>query len=162
MQKIKIVYPFKLVVCFLLLSLLGCDKNTVFNENRDFPNAKWAIENECKFGFLIENPNQPYNVYYNVRNNLTYPYYNLFVTRTLLDATGKKIDEKMDELVLADEKTGKPIGTGLGDIFDHKILILKGYKFPKKGTYQIKIKQFMRQNPLPDVLSFGLTIEKVQ
>ena len=71
-------------------------------------------------------------------------------------------DEKMDELILADEKTGKPIGSGLGDIFDHKILILKGYKFPKKGTYQIKIQQFMRQNPLPDVLSFGLAIEKAE
>jgi gliding motility-associated lipoprotein GldH len=145
-----------------VICLISCDKQTVFNENRDFPNAKWAIDNECKFGFLIDDPNLAYNVYYNVRNNLTYPYYNLFVTRYLYDGSGKKLDEKLDELLLADDKTGKPIGNGLGDIYDHKILILKGYKFPKKGAYQIRIKQFMRQNPLPDVLSFGLVVEKAE
>ncbi len=159
MRKILGNTPLSIV---LFCALLGCDKNTVFNETRDFTDAKWTIENECKFGFMIDDATKNYNVYYNVRNNLTYPYYNLFVTRYLYNANGKKLDEKMDELLLADDKTGKPLGAGLGDIFDHKILVLKNYKFPKKGAYQIKVKQYMRQNPLPDILSFGLAVERVQ
>lgn len=139
---------------------LACDEKTVFNQNKDFDNAKWLIKDECKFEFEIDDPNQTYKLYYNVRNNLTYAYYNLYITRYLFDEKGKKLDENLDELMLADEKTGKPLGTGLGDIFDHKILIKKEMKFPKKGKYVIKIKQFMRQDPLPDILSFGVAIEK--
>jgi gliding motility-associated lipoprotein GldH len=158
----------KLSIKFLSLGLiiavgffnLACDEKTVYNQNKDFKDAKWLIKDECKFEIEIEDPNQTYKLYYNVRNNLTYAYYNLYITRYLFDENGKKLDENLDELMLADEKTGKPLGTGLGDIFDHKILIKKEMKFPKKGKYVIKIKQFMRQDPLPDILSFGVAIEK--
>lgn len=160
MTKIKVI-----VKKFFLLSIcvglsLSCDKKTIFNQNKDFENAKWQIKNECKFEFEIEDPNLSYSLFYNVRNNLSYPYYNLFVTRYLLDEKGKLIEEKLDELILANEKTGEPLGTGLGDIFDHKILVTKSLKFSKKGKYTIKVKQFMRQNPLPDVVSLGVAIEK--
>jgi gliding motility-associated lipoprotein GldH len=145
---------------FILFTIVSCDKKTVFNQNKDFDKAKWFIKDECKFDVTIDDASQTYKLYYNVRNNLTYPYYNLYVTRYLFDEKGSKIEEKLDEIILADEKTGKPLGTGLGDIFDHKVLITKNYKFPQKGKYTIKISQFMRQNPLPDILSFGIAIEK--
>ncbi len=148
------------VIVFILFSLVSCNKNTIFNENKDFKNAEWFIKDECNFQFVIDDPTQTYKLYYNLRNNLSYPYYNLYVTRILFDESGKKINEKLDQLFIADEKTGKPIGTGLGDIFDHKILAMKDLRFPKKGKYTIKIKQFMRLNPLPDVLSFGVALEK--
>ena len=144
----------------IIIGLSGCDKKTVFNQNKDFADAQWLINNECAFEVEILDTNMAYNLYYNVRNNLTYPYYNLYVTRYLLDDKGKIINEKLDEIFIADEKTGKPTGSGLGDIYDHKVAFAKNYKFPKAGKYTIKVKQFMRQNPLPDVLSFGIAIEK--
>lgn len=160
MTKIKVIVKkfFLLAICVGLS--LSCDKKTIFNQNIDFENAKWQIKDECKFEFEIEDPNLSYSLFYNVRNNLSYPYYNLFVTRYLFDDKGNQIEEKLDELILANEKTGEPLGTGLGDIFDHKILVAKSLKFSKKGKYTIKVKQFMRQNPLPDVVSFGIAIEK--
>ncbi|MES2798335.1 MAG: gliding motility lipoprotein GldH [Bacteroidota bacterium] len=151
-------HPFLLMLFITILA--SCDKKTIYNQNKDFENGKWKMEDECKFEFTIDDTTQTYKLYYNVRNNLSYPYYNLYVTRYLYDEKGVKLEEKLEELMLADEKTGKPSGTGLGDIFDHKILINKALKFSKKGKYTLKIKQFMRQNPLPDVLSFGIAIEK--
>jgi gliding motility-associated lipoprotein GldH len=145
---------------FIIFLSISCDKKTVFNQNKDFKNAKWFIKEECTFDIVINDPSKPFKLYYNVRNNLTYPYYNLYVTRYLYDEKGKKIEEKLDEIILADEKTGKPLGTGLGDIFDHKVLVSKNYTFPAKGKYKMVVKQFMRQNPLPDVLSFGIALEK--
>ncbi len=154
----------KLLGCFLITIItiinFSCDKKTVFNQNKDFDNAKWQIKDECKFEFEIEDSNISYSLFYNVRNSVSYPYYNLYVTRYLMDEKGTQIEEKLDELMLANEKTGEPFGTGLGDIFDHKILVYKSLKFSKKGKYTIKVKQFMRQNPLPDIVSFGLVIEK--
>jgi gliding motility-associated lipoprotein GldH len=154
-KHLRFILPFLLITCHL-----SCDRNTIYTQNNDFENAKWYINKQCTFEFTINDPTINYNLYYNVRNNLPYPYYNLFVTRYLLDEKGNHLEEKLNELLLANEKTGKPTGSGLGDIFDHKILIAKNYKFPKKGKYTIKIKQFMRQNPLPDILSFGITITK--
>ena len=149
-----------LILFMILFSFTSCDKKTIFNQNKDFKNAKWFIKEECKFDVTVDDPTQAYKLYYNLRNNLTYPYYNLYITRYLFDESGKKIEEKQDEIILADEKTGKPLGTGLGDIYDHKVLINKKYTFPNKGKYTIKIRQSMRQNPLPDLLSFGIAIEK--
>jgi gliding motility-associated lipoprotein GldH len=58
-----------------------------------------------------------------------------------------------------DAKTGKPQGTGLGDIFNHQFDLLHGFRFPKTGTYNMTLKQYMRQDPLPDIYSIGLRIE---
>jgi gliding motility-associated lipoprotein GldH len=160
MLKKLALYPSFLLIIIFIMALQSCDKKTIFNQNKDFDKANWFVKDECKFEVEITDPAQPYNLYYNVRNNLTYPYYNLYITRYLYDETGKKLLEKLDEVILVDEKTGKPKGTGLGDIFDHKILIVKDLKLPKKGKYTIKIKQTMRQNPLVDILSFGVALEK--
>jgi gliding motility-associated lipoprotein GldH len=140
--------------------LLACDKNTVFSNNEDFSDAKWYIKNSANFKVTIQNPNQAYKLYYNVRNHLNYPYYNLYVRRQVFDSTGNKLDEKLTDLQLSDDTTGKPFGSGLGDIYDHKILINKAYKFPKAGTYTFVLKQYMRQDPLPQILSFGITLAK--
>jgi len=102
----------------------------------------------------------PYNIYYNLRNSLSYPYYNLYLTRYLTDEKGTQIESRLDEILLMDPKTGEPRGEGLGDLFDHKVLIKNNYRFPKPGTYTIRIKQYMRQDPLPEILSVGIAVEK--
>ena len=60
-----------------------------------------------------------------------------------------------------DEKTGKPMGDGLGDLFDHKIIALKNYRFSRAGKYTFKVRQYMRQDPLPAILSMGVSVETV-
>jgi gliding motility-associated lipoprotein GldH len=60
---------------------------------------------------------------------------------------------------LFDATSGKPLGDGLGDIFDHRILALSDYRFETAGTYRFKIEQYMRQDTLPMILSMGLRVE---
>lgn len=143
-----------------VISLWACSSETVFKDNADLPDGKWYIKNVPSFTFEIEDASLTYNLYYNVRNNISYPYYNLYLSRYLYNSQGKVINSKLDELILADASTGKPFGSGLGDICDHKVLAISKYKFPAKGKYTFKIAQYMRQNPLPDVLSVGVSIER--
>lgn len=145
-------------VCLLLLT--GCDPNTVYNAYEDIDDGQWYEKNAPAFTFRIEDTSIPYNIYYNLRNSLAYPYYNLYLTRYLTDEKGKLIESRLDELILMDPKTGEPRGEGLGDLFDHKVLIKRNYRFPKAGTYTLRIKQYMRQDPLPEVLSVGIAVEK--
>jgi gliding motility-associated lipoprotein GldH len=84
----------------------------------------------------------------------------LYVTYYLLDEQGKQLSARLQELILMDATTGKPLGDGLGDIFDHQIVSLQNYKFNKRGKYTFKIKQYMRQDPLPDIMSIGIRVEK--
>ncbi|WP_288425547.1 gliding motility lipoprotein GldH [uncultured Spirosoma sp.] len=147
----------------LLVGLLvGCDSNAVFNEYTDIDDGKWYIKNAPSFTFEIKDASIPYNLYYNLRNSLSYGYYNLYLTRYLRDSSGKEIESKLDELILMDPKTGKPNGDGLGDLFDHKFLFKRNYLFPKPGKYTIQVRQYMRQDPLLNVQSVGISVERAK
>ena len=146
----------------LTLLLFGCDTNAVYKAYEDIDEGKWYVKNAPSFTFEIEDASIPYNIYYNLRNSLSYGYYNLYVTRYLRDATGKEIESRLDELLLMDPKTGKPNGDGIGDLYDHKFLMKRNYRFPKPGKYTMQLRQYMRQDPLLHVESVGITVEKAQ
>ncbi|AUD05240.1 gliding motility lipoprotein GldH [Spirosoma pollinicola] len=149
----------RLLLCTVLL-IGGCDTNAVYKEYTDIDDGKWYIKNAPSFTFEIADASQLYNIYYNLRNSVSYGYYNLYLTRYLRDASGKEIESRLDELILMDPKTGKPNGDGLGDLFDHKFLIKRNYRFPKPGKYTMQLKQYMRQDPLLNIMSVGITVEK--
>jgi gliding motility-associated lipoprotein GldH len=67
-----------------------------------------------------------------------------------------------NNITLFDANTGEPLGDGLGDIWDHKVLIAKGISFDKIGKYTFKLRQEMRQDSLPSILSVGISLEKVK
>jgi len=140
-------------------SLLSCDSDAIFKDHEDIEDGMWYVKNEPSFTFEITDASQPYNVYYLVRNSIAYPYYNLYVKRFLLNDKNKVVNEALNELILMDERTGKPLGDGLGDLFDHKIVALKNYRFPKAGKYTFKVRQYMRQDPLPAIMSMGVSVE---
>jgi gliding motility-associated lipoprotein GldH len=134
----------------------------VYSAYEDIPDGMWYIDNTPTFKVEISDTTQKYNVYYLVRNSLQYPYYNLYISKKIKDPTGLEISNRMDELFMTNEITGKPYGKGLGDLFDHKIMILGNHTFEKQGIYEFKFTQFMRQNPLPFVLSMGISVEKAE
>lgn len=151
------LYPF---FGFLFLFLAAsCDKARVFEEHHEQKEHSWYIDSVQKFSFQIQDVSKPYNVLINLRNSDTYPYYNLFLRYYLSDSVGNELKTQQIELMLMDAKTGKPKGTGLGDIFNHQFELLHGFRFPKTGTYTVKLKQYMRQDPLPDIYSIGLRVE---
>lgn len=146
---------------FLMIILLaGCDTNAVYKQYADIEAGKWYIKNAPSFTFEITDTTTAYNIYYTLRNTLSYGYYNLYLTRYLRDSSGKELESRLDELILMDPKTGKPNGDGLGDLFDHKFLMKRNYHFPKPGKYTLQIRQYMRQDPLLHIQSVGITVEK--
>jgi gliding motility-associated lipoprotein GldH len=148
------------LVIVSITSLLSCDDHTVYKAYEDIDDGLWYIKNKPTFKVAIKDTAQTYNVYYLLRNSLQYPYYNLYLTREITNPDGSKQAAQLDELYLSNEITGKPYGSGLGDLFDHKILLLKNYRFPRSGTYTVTIGQSMRQDPLPFVLGVGFCVEK--
>jgi gliding motility-associated lipoprotein GldH len=157
----KYIYIFSI---FLLSSLFsGCDSSRIYDTHVDLKNGFWNEKDSLIFDFEIKEKeaNELYNIYYNVRYANTYPFHNLYVHYYLSDSTGKNIANELQQMNLFTPTTGEPIGKGLGDLYDAKILAITKYKFPSKGKFSMKVKQYMRQNQLPGINSFGISIEKM-
>jgi gliding motility-associated lipoprotein GldH len=158
----KSTIGYQWLICIgIFLTLISCDKSRVFEENNEFDSKNWYVDSVQTYRFSISDVSKPYNVLINLRNSDSYPYYNLFLRYYLTDSLGKELKSQQLELLLMDAKTGKPQGKGLGDIYAHQFDLLKNYTFPKSGSYQIKLKQYMRQDPLPEINSVGIRVEEV-
>ncbi len=149
-----------LLILLPALIWMGCDDKRIFETNVDMENKSWVADSIPSFEFKITDPQKKYNFYYNVRNTNAYPYHNLYVTYYLENDKGEVISTNLHNLELFDPKTGKPTGSGLGDIYDHQIKALSDYRFPSAGSYTFKVQQFMRMEALPEVLSVGIRVEE--
>jgi gliding motility-associated lipoprotein GldH len=107
---------------------------------------------------MVEDTAQPYDIIYRIRYDLDYPYYNLYVKFAVTDSGGKVYYQDRHELVLLDAQTGKPLGTGLGGVYEKEFTAIQKIHLSKKGLYKIKISQYMRLNSLPGIHEFGIRI----
>lgn len=148
------------IIFFLSGLLFSCDSDRLFEQNINLKERYWRVDEPMIFDFKIEDSSQPYNIYYNIRNSLEYPYARLFVHYTLSDSTGVPIEKKLNAQFLFDQKTGKPLGkSGIGDVFDHQFLLLEKQVFNYPGKYQLKIEQYNRQDTLRGILAVGARVE---
>ena len=144
----------------LVCVLSSCDTNRVYEINHDFEDRTWKINEPQEFEFRIDDPEKKYNLYYNVRNSLDYPYSRIFITYHLEDSLGNELQSQLKTQDLFDQKTGAPFGSSsLGDIYDHQFLLLNEYEFKLPGTYKLKLEQFTRQDTLKGVLAIGARVE---
>jgi len=147
---------------FLAIVLLfyGCDANRIIDENVDLDKGVWVIDQKPNFVFEVTDTNLKYNVYFNVRNAIDYKYHNLYFSYHLLSEEGKEIATELKEVFLFHPQTGKPLGSGLGDIFEHRVSLLENKQFDTPGQYKLIVEQYMRTDSLYGVLSVGARVEK--
>lgn len=151
----KTIVPWA-ALCLLFLS--SCDPARVYEQNIDFQESNWSVDNTPVFEFEIQDTTQQFDVFFNVRYNLQYNFYNLYLQHQLIGPDSSKISSSLHQLVLMDPKTGKPLGKGFSDTYDLQARALKGITFPRSGTYRLKLTQYMRQDPLPNIFSVGVRI----
>ena len=147
-----------LVGCLSLL--VSCGDSAVLDTQVDMADGVWHVDSLASFQFEIEDTTTNYWLDYNVRYAVDYPYYNLYVKYYLEDSVGTILSSDLQEIILFDKKTGTPQGEGLGDLFDKQMRIFEDQKFAYQGPYSFKVKQFMRMETLPGILSFGIKIQE--
>jgi gliding motility-associated lipoprotein GldH len=152
----------KIVFSLLLIAILcvACDDSRVYEKNLDFEHKAWMAGHKPEFEFAISDTAKQYNLYCDLRNSVAYPYSRIFFTYYLQDSIGLVLSKKLIGYTLFDPKTGKPEGSSaLGDIYDHRILLLKDHKFPYAGMHKIKFEQFMRKDTLEGIFAVGVRVE---
>ncbi len=141
--------------------LLACDPDRVFEENKNLEEAYWHKDSLVTFEFDVPATDRKYNLYANIRNAQHFPFYNLYYQYTLSDTSGVVLAQELKNIDLFDPKTGEPYGSGLGDLFDHRQLLLSAYDFPAQGKYTLTFEQYMRQDSLALIMSVGARLEQV-
>ena len=153
----------KIIRYWFLILIIGlafsCDKERVFEDTSSFKNGYWLADSIKSFDFVIDNPNDEYNLYLSIRNGREYPHSNMYINYTIRDSTTAILDEELRNFQLFHQKTGYPLGNGSGSVYEHVFEILIGYHFPDSGRYTLNLEQYMRYDSLPEVYSVGVRVE---
>lgn len=149
----------KLLFSILIgLSLYSCTTIELKEQQHFFPDHQWSSKDSLEFKFDVQDTTVSYRIYLVLRHEDAYGYNNIWVnigTQTPVEA----MKYQLLDLKLADPAKGW-LGTGMDDIYDHRISLTPKPIRLYKGQYIFRLKQAMREDPLQYVLNAGIRVEK--
>lgn len=151
----------KAIFLSTLIFLISCDSDRIYEEFKEINNS-WPADEAAEFDVQIDSVSQQYNVDFHVKNQLSYPFNNLYFQVTIQNPEGQEVRKDLKEIILFDPKTGEPEGSGLADSFENTLRIYKNLNFEKAGTYRFHIRQFMRMDTLPAIERVGLRVAVIE
>lgn len=144
-------------VLFFVLVFCSCGKTGLYERLHAFPKQEWSSGDSAVFNVNIEDTVSPHQVYLIFRHGDSYHFKNLW-----LQIQVKAPDSTYSirrEFTLADNE--KWLGSGMNDVYEHRIPFSAAPTTFKKGAYHFVLKQAMREDPLENVVNVGLRIEKI-
>jgi gliding motility-associated lipoprotein GldH len=144
-------------VCFVM-SIVACQTMPLSEQNTIHPDHQWSSAKPEKYLFNITDTNSLYKVIFVIRHHNAYHYKNIWVELSQSSA-GEQTQTQAFNLNLADDQKGW-LGTGMDDIYDQRIPLYPKPVKLKYGLNAFTIKHTMREDPLQNILSTGIRIEK--
>ena len=151
----KILFPlFLVLVCFS-----ACKQIDVFEKNVPMSAQHWPSPYKPEISFSITDTVSKYNIYVVVRHTDAYRYNNLWLNIYTISPGDSTAKPQALDLQLASNEQGW-LGTGMDDIYEHRIRISKYPATLKQGTYRFQLEQIMRDDPLENILNVGIRVER--
>lgn len=141
---------------------LGCSGNELVNETQSMGEIGWIQKNKFEIPFEITDTSTLYDMQVAIRQTNTYSFYNLYFISEILNGDGIRMKKAEAEAIFYDAKSGKPKGSGLGDLYSHSYTIFKNLKFHRLGKYRIRLQQNMRIDTLEGIVSVGASLVKIK
>jgi len=145
-------------VALLILTLLSCNKQKVFEQFHSIPDHKWHNTELVNFNVNISDTVSSHNVLIAIRNTGQYGFSNLYLFVTAISPDGSQVRDTT-EIILADDH-GKWLGKGSAAVYTLYHPLRQNVRFPLKGIYQFNIEQAMWMKELEHISDVGLCIEK--
>jgi gliding motility-associated lipoprotein GldH len=147
-------------IILILAAITSCNTVDIYERTKLFPTQSWKSADRPSFSFDINDTTSLYNLYIVFRHTDAYNFNNVWINVTTIPpgdtATSKQLD-----LRLADNNNGW-LGSGMDDIFEHRIKITRGPVMLKAGKYTFTLQHIMREEPLQHVMNAGIRVEKVK
>jgi gliding motility-associated lipoprotein GldH len=133
----------------------------VFEKDIVLPGQQWEGSFRPTINFTIspDDTAYRYNVYLVLRHTDAYNYNNIWIRGTVHQPGDTAARSERYDLLLASNEKGW-LGSGMDDIYEHRVEIQQETKFSKPGNYSFTLEQVMREDPLKHVLNVGVRIEK--
>ena len=161
MPNSKKIFPLTLFLITVCLAVTSCSQIDVFEKNTAIPGYKWQSNFAATGIFNIADTVSAYNLYIVLRHTDGYLYNNIWLNVGLQSPGDTMYSQKIN-LSLGNDADGWE-GTGMNDIWEvRKLLNAQPRRFKKNGEYQFSILQTMRDNPLTNIMSAGLRLQKIK
>jgi gliding motility-associated lipoprotein GldH len=141
-----------------LIGLSACQTMPLSEQNTIHPDHQWNSVKPEKYLFNVTDTNSLYKVSFVIRHHNAYHYKNIWVELSHY-GKGEKPQVATYNLNLVDDQKGW-LGTGMDDIYDQRIPLTAQPMKLKYGIHTFIIKHTMREDPLQNILSTGIRIEK--
>lgn len=151
----KILLP--LIVLFTALT--ACEKVDLFEKNISLKDQHWPAIFRPEIRFTNSDTLSKYNIFVVVRHNDAYRYNNLWMNIYTLSPGDSVTRPQALDLQLASNENGW-LGSGMDDIYEHRIKISQTPVSLKAGTYRFQLEQIMRDDPLESILNVGIRVER--
>jgi gliding motility-associated lipoprotein GldH len=145
---------------FLLVFVLGlaaCTTVDLYEKNINIPGFSWSSSFKPQFNFTIKDTSADYELFLVLRHNEKYNYNNIWIN-LYSQPPGDSMHKAPFELTLATNEKGW-LGSGTDDVYEHRIPLTPKQHL-KAGDYHFSVEQIMRDEPLQNVMSVGLRLEK--
>ena len=162
MKKLLQSYFLKTVLLFIIMTVFfySCKEVDLFEKNIPIPNMQWYNNYNATGSFIIKDTTSSYNVLLVLRHTDAYSYNNIWLNVGLQAPGDSALQFQKINLVLGNDARGWE-GIGMNDIWEVRKLISGAPKrFIKPGIYKFSVTQLMRDNPLPNLISIGVSIQK--
>jgi gliding motility-associated lipoprotein GldH len=151
-------------IAFILLSIFfvlsGCETKQLFEQSTIYPNHNWPSKQATKYQFNVTDTAANYKIFFVIRHHNAYHYKNIWLDLSIKSPTNA-ITKQVLNLNLADDARGW-LGTGMDDIYDQRIPMTATPIRFNKGIHEITVQHTMREDPLENILSTGIRVEKVK
>ncbi len=151
-----------LLFAAIIISFSSCRQLDVYEKNVSIPGYQWKSSFVPAFDFEINDTASLYSIFLVLRHTDAYRYNNIWLN--IAGTQGKDTLLKIQhiEMVLGNDAKGWE-GTGMDDIWEVRKPVGNGpVQFRKKGRYHFTVAQAMREEPLANVMSVGLRVERVK
>jgi gliding motility-associated lipoprotein GldH len=151
----------KYMITAIVLTIVSCTTIDVFEKNVSIPGHEWSSSYKPEISFEITDTTALYNIYVVLRHEDAYRYNNIWMN-IYTQVPGDTVHKQRLDLRLANDEKGW-LGSGMDDIFEHRILITRTpQQLTKAGLYTFRLENIMREEPLQHVLNVGVRVEKTK
>ena len=159
---LKNLFALALIACCPCFWISCSPLPGTFEKDIALPHQQWdsSFRPTIDFSISPDDTAYRYNVYLVLRHTDAYNYNNIWIRGTVRQPGDSVARSERYDLLLATNEKGW-LGSGMDDIYEHRVLIQQQTKFSRPGKYSFTLEQIMREDPLKHVLNIGVRIERI-
>jgi gliding motility-associated lipoprotein GldH len=143
---------------FIFFLFISCDSRKIYENHLDNERITWNRFDVKTFNVDIKDISEKYDFYIAIRHHTDAPFQYINVSFTIYTPSGEV--RTMEHKISLRDKEGKPLGDGMGDLWDVTYPARMGLEFTEPGICRVEISSTMSQADLPGIMQVGLVVRK--